>query len=88
VTSPGRQDVCRPDPVCHDTPSKSDVELENKPLSLKKVVTEKAHPIPVGEVGPVAVKRPAIHAGLPTVIPVGAPVLKSQGSLHASIRQG
>lgn len=70
-------------------PSKSDTELvETKPPTLKKVVSEKAHPIPVGEVGPVAVKRPAIHAGLPTVIPVGAPALKSQGSLHTSIRQG
>lgn len=43
---------------------------------------------PVGEVGPVSVKRPAIHAGLPTVIPVGAPGLKTQASLHVPIRQG
>ncbi|EDO45676.1 predicted protein [Nematostella vectensis] len=64
---------------------------EGKPLGLKKPRAEKAQVIPVGEVGPVAVKRsqiPAIHVGLPSVVPVGAPGLKGQASLHASVRQG
>lgn len=60
------------------TTSKSD-DLDSRVLPKDK---------PVGEVGPVNVKRPAIHAGLPTVIPVGAPGLKTQSPLHVSIRQG
>ena len=50
-------------------------------------------PIPVGEVSPVSLKRspgPAIHSGLPSVLPISGPGIKSQGSAstHPIIRQG
>lgn len=62
---------------------------ENKAKQLQTLQV----PIPVGEVSPVSLKRspgPAIHSGLPSVLPMLGPGIKTQGSVssHPSIRSG
>lgn len=62
---------------------------ENKAKQLQTLQV----PIPVGEVSPVSLKRspgPAIHSGLPSVLSMIGPGIKTQGSVssHPSIRPG
>lgn len=62
---------------------------ENKAKQLQTLQL----PIPVGEVSPVSLKRspgPAIHSGLPSVLPIIGPGIKTQGSAasHPVVRPG
>jgi len=65
------------------------LEQENKAKQLQTLQV----PIPVGEVLPVSLKRspgPAIHSGLPPVLPIIGPGIKTQGSAssHPGARPG
>lgn len=75
-------------------PSALDVSAElPQPENKAKQLQTLQVPIPVGEVSPVSLKRspgPAIHSGLPSVLPIIGPGIKTQGSVssHPSIRPG
>lgn len=75
-------------------PSALDVSTElPQPENKAKQLQTLQVPIPVGEVSPVSLKRspgPAIHSGLPSVLPMLGPGIKTQGSVssHPSIRSG
>ena len=78
----------RPLPSAHDDPA----DLPQAESKTRQVNTLQV-PIPVGEVSPVLSKRspgPAIHSGLPPVLPTTGPGIKTQGSTsaHPIIRPG
>ncbi|XP_067016180.1 zinc finger protein 608-like isoform X2 [Acropora muricata] len=75
-------------PSSHDVSSEL-LQLEGKTKQLQTLQV----PIPVGEVSPVSLKRspgPAIHSGLPPVLPIIGPGIKSQGAVssHPVVRSG
>ena len=77
-----------PLPSPHDVSSEL-LQPENKAKQLQTLPV----PIPVGEVSPVSLKRspgPAIHSGLPPVLPIIGPGIKTQGaaSSHPVVRSG
>lgn len=78
----------RPLPSPRDVPTELP-QPENKAKQLQMLQV----PIPVGEVSPVSLKRspgPAIHSGLPPVLPIIGSGIKTQASMssHPSIRPG
>ncbi|XP_068740742.1 uncharacterized protein [Montipora capricornis] len=79
-------------PITLPTPHEGTSELPQPENKAKQLQTLQV-PIPVGEVSPVSLKRspgPAIHSGLPPVLPIIGPGIKPQGAVssHPVVRPG